>query len=151
MPPTTVSAGLKSARPSDGGAPLMPRNMTGPVAAALCAPAVRIAILAAMQFADNLVRVWSGLGPLTLTDGTVFQGVGTLGDVGTISEDSSVEAKGVTLSLSSIPSDTMSEILSEMRLLGKVQVWLAVFDESGAIIPDPVLIYQGNMDTGSIT
>jgi hypothetical protein len=127
----------------------MPRNMTTAMATALCAPVLRPALLCSMQFAVSTVYVWTGIGPLTW-DAMTFTGVGDLGTISTISEGSAVEAHNVTIELSSIPSDMMGEVLNETRILGTVNVWLCLFDESGAIIPDPVLAYQGRMDTPSM-
>jgi hypothetical protein len=112
---------------------------------ALGQPVVRLQLLAALQFADSTVYVWTGLGPVTW-NGMTFQGVGSLGDIGGISEDSSVEAKNVTISLSGIPSSMMGEVLDECRVLGSAQIWLALYDASLQLIADPFLSYQGKMD-----
>lgn len=128
----------------------MPRSgITAAVAAALCAPVLRVGFLVSMQFASSTAYCWTGLRPLTW-NGVTFQGVGTLGSISTISEDSEVEAKGITLTLSGIPSDMMTDVLTEVRILGDVKVWLACFDESLSLIPDPILSYQGKMDAPSI-
>jgi hypothetical protein len=94
----------------------MPRNLTPAMITALTAPVVRMALLASLQFADNLVNVWTGLGPTTWNSMT-FQGVGSLGDISAMSEDSDVSAKNVTISLSGIPSRMMNEVLYEVRVL----------------------------------
>ncbi len=127
----------------------MPRTMTNAMAAALCAPVVRPALLASLVFASSTVYLWNGLGPITW-NGMTFLGVGDLAAVSEISEDSDVEARGVTVSLSGIPSDMMSEVLTETRILGNVHIWLALFDGSGVLIPDPILSYQGKMDAPTL-
>jgi hypothetical protein len=119
--------------------------MTSAMQAAVCAPVLRPALLLAMQFATETAYAWTGYRPLTW-NGMTFQGVGDLGDIAGISEDCEVEAKGVVLSLSGIPSDLISNVLWEVRVLGTVKVWFALFDATGAIIADPVLAYQGKMD-----
>ena len=127
----------------------MPRAMTTAVAEALCASVVRPALLVMMEFAASTGYAWTGLGPFTW-DGMTFQGVGDLGNISAMSEDSTVEAKGVTIELSGIPSDMMTEVLTETRVLGTVKIWLALFDDAGALIPDPILSYQGKMDAPSL-
>jgi hypothetical protein len=127
----------------------MPRVMTPAMQAALAAPVVRLALLAALQFGDGTQYVWTGLGPITW-GGMTFTGVGDLGDIGSISEDSSVEAHGVVLSLSGIPSAMVSEVLFETRVLRTAQIWLALFDSTGALIADPFMSYQGKMDAPEI-
>ena len=128
----------------------MPRVLATAVAAAFCDPGLRVALLCSMQFGDNTVNVWSGLGPYTWNDMT-FQGIGSFGSVSTISEDSTVEAKGIVIALSGIPPDLMGEVLFETRILGDVKIWLCLFDDDGVLIPDPVLSYQGMMDEPSIS
>ena len=127
----------------------MPRVMTSAMATALCAPVLRAALLCSMQFGDNVVNVWSGLTPMTWT-GMTFQGVGTLGAISTISEDSTVEAKGISISLSGIPSAMMTEVLYETRVLGVVSIWLCLFDDTATLIADPIMAYQGAMDEPSM-
>jgi hypothetical protein len=123
--------------------------MTAAMITALCAPSVRMAILCSLTFGDQTVYVWSGLGPMTWNSLT-FQGVGSLGEISTISEDSNVEAKNVTVSLSGIPSSMMTEVLTEVRLLGTCNIWLALYDGTGTLISTPILSYQGKMDAPNI-
>jgi hypothetical protein len=123
----------------------MPRTMTPAMATALCAPVVRPALLASLVFASSTVYVWTGLGSLTWS-GMTFTGVGDFASVSTLSEDSSVEAQGVTVALSGIPSDMMTDVLEETRILGTVQIWLALYDDSNNLIENPIMSYQGKMD-----
>lgn len=123
--------------------------MTTAMADALSATVVRLSLLASLQFGDNTIYLWSGLGPVTWS-GMTFQGVGELGSVDGISEDSTVEARGVRVSLSGIPSDLVSEVLFETRVLLAANIWLALWDADGNLIADPVLSYQGKMDRPEI-
>jgi hypothetical protein len=75
-----------------------------------------------------------------------FRWVGNFASVSAISEASNVEAQGITIALSGIPSDMLSEVLTEVRILGTVNIWLALFDATGVLIADPILSYQGKMD-----
>jgi hypothetical protein len=119
------------------------------MAAALSASQVRMALFAALQFGDNTIYVWSGLGNMTW-NGMTFQGVGSLGMIEGLSEGSTVEAKGVKLSLSGIPSALVSEVLFEVRVLRTAQIWLALYDANLSLIADPLLSYQGRMDQPEI-
>jgi hypothetical protein len=127
----------------------MPRTMTTAMAAALAAPELRMALFASLQFGDNTIYVWSGLGPVTWNSMT-FQGVGTLGMIEGIGEGSTVEAKGVKVSLSGIPSALVGEVLFETRVLRTAKIWLALYDASNSLIADPLLSYQGMMDQPEI-
>ncbi len=117
--------------------------------AALSAPVLRPALFVSMQFATDIVNVWTGNYPITW-NGLTFSGVGDLGSISAISEGSTVEAQNVTISLSGIPSYLMSELLTEVRVLGTVNVWLALFDASGKLIPTPFNSYLGKMDQPEI-
>lgn len=128
----------------------MPRVMTTAMANALGLPVIRLALFASLQFGDNIINVWSGLGPMTW-NGLTFQGVGVLGTISGMSEDSNVEAKGVTISLSGIPSTYVSEVLNEVRVLGTCNVWLALYDATYTLIDTPILSYQGKMDAPHIS
>lgn len=123
----------------------MPRVMTSAMIAALSAPVVRMALFASLQFGDNTVYVWTGIGPTTWNSMT-FQGVGSLAGISAMSEDSDVSAKNVTISLSGIPSDMVSEVLYEVRVLRTAQIWLALYDINQVLIDTPLLSYQGKMD-----
>lgn len=127
----------------------MPRVMTPAMQAALTAPVLRLQMFAALTFADTTLHLWTGLGNMTW-GGMTFQGVGTLGAVSAIPENSNVEAKGVTLTLSGIPSTLVSEVLFETRVLRTAQLWLALYDVNGVLIADPIVSYQGKMDAPQI-
>jgi hypothetical protein len=128
----------------------MPRVMTPAMAAALQGPVVHMALLAALEFADETVYVWTGIGPTTW-NGMTFTGIGDFGEVGAISEDSSVEAKGVSISLSGIPSALVGDVMFQTRVLGNAQIWLALYDASLTLIADPFLSYQGKMDAPELS
>jgi hypothetical protein len=127
----------------------MPRTLTTAMQTALSASVLRCALLVSLQFADNTIYVWSGIGPMTW-NGNTYQGVGSLGSISTISEDSTVEAKSVTFELSGIPSSLVSEVLWETRLLYTAQAYFALWDANGNLIDTPVLSYQGKMDQPTI-
>lgn len=127
----------------------MPRVLTTQMISALSAPVVRLAVFAELQMSNETLYLWSGLGPITW-NGMTFTGVGTLGKVEGISEDTTVEAKGVRISLSGIPSNMISEALNNVRLMQPVNLWLACFDASGNLINTPVVSFSGLMDKTTI-
>jgi hypothetical protein len=118
--------------------------------AALSAQVLRPAFFISMEFASSTSYVWSGLGPMTW-NGMTFEGVGVLGSISTISEGSTVEAQGITIELSGINPTSMNNVLNETRILGTVNIWIALFDGNGVLIPDPFMSYQGKMDQPSIS
>jgi len=127
----------------------MPRTLTTAMISALTAPVVRLAIFAKLLMSNETLYLWSGIGPITWNSMT-FDGVGTLGKVSGISESATVEAKGMQISLSGIPSSMIQEALYNTRLFNPVNLWLVCFDSTGVIIGDPVVSFAGLMDKPTV-
>ena len=72
--------------------------------------------------------------------------MGSLGSVSTIDESATVEAKGITLTLSGIDSALLTGVLDEFQVGLPVVVSLGLFDAVGALIADPVASFVGEMD-----
>ena len=66
-----------------------------------------------LNFDDNIVRTWTGVGTLVLPDGTSWIGTGQLLSISTIEETQEMSVKGATLTMSGIPSELLSLALSE--------------------------------------
>jgi hypothetical protein len=110
---------------------------------------VRPLLLVTVQFDNESIAVWSGVGDF-IWSGTTFKGVGTLGQISPIVETTDTTAQGITLSLSGIPNDLLSEALSHVTSSGKATVYLAFMDSSGNLINDPIPAYSGLVDQPSI-
>jgi len=66
-----------------------------------------------LNFDDNIVRTWTGVGTLVLPDGTSWVGTGQLLSISSIEETQEMSVKGATLTMSGIPSELLSLALSE--------------------------------------
>ena len=62
---------------------------------------------------NNVVRMWTGQGTLTLSDGTEWIGLGQLLNISSIEETSEMAVKGATLTLSGVPQSLLSLALTE--------------------------------------
>jgi len=62
---------------------------------------------------NNVVRMWTGQGTLTLSDGTEWIGLGQLLNISSIEETSEMAVKGATLTLSGVPQSLLSLALAE--------------------------------------
>lgn len=62
---------------------------------------------------DNTLRMWTGVGTLTLEDGTEWVGVGSILNVSAIEETAEMAVKGATITLSGVSSEALSLALSE--------------------------------------
>jgi hypothetical protein len=129
----------------------MPRpDVTTGFATALAAAIIRPAVLVQIQFISSTLFLWSGKGSFTW-NGQTWLGVGSFGNITTVEEGSTIEARGTTLTLSGIDATVLSDSLTDLRQGLPVTVWLALFDATPAMIPDPVIIFQGRVDQPTIS
>jgi hypothetical protein len=129
----------------------MPRNITSGIITAIQAQNLRVALFVEATFATGPVYIWNGIGNYTWNSHT-WTGVGTLGSVSTVEESSSVEAKGITISLSGIDPTLLSDVMDDLNQGLAVLVWLGLFDDTGTtLIPNPILSFAGTMDQPTIT
>ena len=66
-----------------------------------------------LLFDDSIVRTWTGVGLLTLEDGTEWYGAGQLLEISSVEETQEMAAKGATVTMSGIPSELLSLALQE--------------------------------------
>jgi hypothetical protein len=127
----------------------MSRDISAGVQSAISATEVQPIILFEGSFSSGTVYVWSGYGDL-VWDGDTYLGVGTLGAISNVSEASEISAKGITVSMSGIPSSLISLVLGDVRqgALGKVH--MGFLNSSGVVIDDPILMFEGKLDVPSI-
>jgi hypothetical protein len=123
----------------------MPRQMTAASLAAIQSAALRPALFVEAHFTSGPIYVWSGVGSIAW-GGKTWIGLGSLGNVSMIEEGATVEAKGITLTLSGIDPTMLTGILEEFQVGLPAIVSLGLFDASGALIADPVGCFVGQMD-----
>lgn len=110
---------------------------------------VRPFILIDADFDSAPVYMWSGIGDLSW-DSKTWVGVGNLLTVDAIEESTDMKAVGTKISLSGIPSELISLALQEDYSGRTLSIYLGAFDESGAVITNPVVIFRGRMDVMQI-
>jgi hypothetical protein len=111
---------------------------------------VRAAFLVNVQFKNETLYTWNGLGPITW-NGNTYTGVGDFGSVSSIPETSDVSAQNVTLTLGGIPATYLGEVIDNSQLFNTAQVWIACFDESMNLVPNPTLMYSGLTDVPNLS
>jgi hypothetical protein len=127
----------------------MPRNIDPATLAAMAAPNVRIGLFVQLTFATTTQYVWTGQGNITW-NGNTYLGVGYLGSVSTIQEDSTVQAQGISIQLQGITADDLSEALTEVHQGLPAKVYTVFFNADGTIIGTPILSFSGKMDQPEI-
>lgn len=127
----------------------MARDLSTAYATAIDGATLRLAYITLMDFASGDLQLWSGNGNLTWNSLT-WTGTGTFGGISTIEEAKGIEAPGVQLSLSGVPSAMLALALTDTYQGRSVKVWQALFDASSVLIADPVLVFSGYMDVMDI-
>ncbi len=125
------------------------RNLTAGMLAEIAAQVMRPAFLVELETASATINIWSGVGTL-IHDSKNWLGVGDFGSISAIPETSGINAVGLVLALSGIPSNMLTLALTDSVPFKPAKVWLAMLDSSGAIIVDPYLAFSGRTDSVKI-
>ena len=94
----------------------------------------------------NVIRLWTGVGTLTLDDGTNWVGAGTLLSISDIEETAEMAVRGATVSLSGIPSEVISLALSEPYQGRVCNIYFGTFSQ-GSILQESssyILLQDGS-------
>lgn len=117
--------------------------------AALAARSYRAAMLAEFVLADDTYRFWSGVGTLSY-NGYDWLGVGRLGRITGAGETAEIRTTDTTYELAGISDFPQLNAFLETPVRGRVaRCWLALLDEDGVVIPDPILIDESILDTAN--
>lgn len=126
----------------------MSRNLTAGVVSEITAAELEPFLLFKGEFISGTVRTWSGFGNLSW-DGQTWTGTGTLLSISSVEETSDISANSVTAVLNGVPSELISLALAECQQGADGFVWLG-FLSNGAVVSDPVLLFQGRLDVPAI-
>lgn len=129
----------------------MPRNLTADQLAAAASPAKRIAFFLEIAFSNETIYVWSGVGPYSWNSQT-WTGLGWYGEISAIPETTLVQAQSVTLTLSGIPSELLTDVLNYVRTTSTCIIWMGLFDSGWNLIDgNPIQVFAGFCDVPTIT
>jgi len=103
-----------------------------------------ICLLAMIDHPEGMQRFWTGVGPLEY-DGQTWIGLGVLGSVSPVKYTAELVIQELQFSLSGVPSDMVSWLESDVRNR-PADVWLAVLDQYGQIVPNPYAIITALLD-----
>lgn len=127
----------------------MPRELSAGFADAIVQQTVHVAFAVQFDFDSGITRLWTGVGTLAWNAQSWF-GVGQFGGISPIEEASDVSARGITLSLSGIPSSLISLALAEPYRGRKVTLWTLVTDDTGTSVLYSYESFSGKLDTMTI-
>lgn len=104
-----------------------------------------------MNFDFTSIHAWTGLGDITIGSNT-YTGTGQLLQISDVQETQDISARGMTLSLSGIPSGLLSLALTEpyQGRICKVYLGFMTSWENPDTSPDTMEIFSGYMDQMNI-
>jgi hypothetical protein len=127
----------------------MSRSLTSGTLAQATAKSSFPIVLVQITFKDGIQYAWTGIGNLVWS-GNTYTGVGQLGKIGPITEDTAVQAQGLQLELTGVPQTLLNEALGQCQQGNAVNVYFGFLDASGNVIADPYLAFSGRMDVPTI-
>lgn len=127
----------------------MTRDITTAFKNEIISDSITPIILVQAFFDSETLRFWNGYGQLSYNS-NMYTGAGHLIGISKIDETTLLEARGVNISLSGIPSSLLSVALSEEYQGRKVTIDWALLDSSDNIISDPYRFFSGKADVITI-
>ena len=124
------------------------RELSGAFQAALLEDVIEPVFLWRGDFSGIPLRLWSGLGPIDFA-GEEYTGSGYLHGISTVTDTEEIQASGLTIELSGVPTDVLSLVLNAEQG-GEGLIYLGLLDGAGALVSDPFLLFRGFLDTLSI-
>jgi len=126
----------------------MTRTLTTAVTNLLDDDVVNPFIAVKIPFPSGAMRVWTGLGDITV-DSETYSGVGSFLSISSITESSEVKATGLTISLSGVPSNMLGTLLTDEFQGLTCVVHLGFIGDSNSVT-GVVKVYQGISDNCDI-
>ncbi|MDB6078762.1 MAG: hypothetical protein JWO82_2509 [Akkermansiaceae bacterium] len=123
------------------------RDLSPDFATACQAGDIYPALLVYLDFLDDPLRCWTGLGPLEWA-GHTYLGFGNLGEVPPVEEYSDIRAGVLNLGLTGVPNHALSGVSDLVFKKRTAEIHLAMF--AGGDSPELIgveLLLRGTMDT----
>ncbi|CAG2152694.1 hypothetical protein LMG19282_04259 [Cupriavidus campinensis] len=123
----------------------MNRSMDAGTAAGVIASHVPYLFFVRMDFSQPLCVCSASYD--VFWNGINWVGLCTLGNIEPIQEQASLEAIGIRLTLSGVPSELIAITLGEQYQGRPCQIWFAPLRDDMRLLVDPVRLFYGRMDT----
>lgn len=124
----------------------MSRTTTSAVDTAFAGENVPLVLFLQMEFDSGTSRVTNNAFDIDW-NGYTWTGVGVLGSIEPVQEGADLQAFGLALKLSGIPTAQLAIALDEDYQGRAATIWAAPLDSEHRIIVDPVIVFKGRMDT----
>lgn len=101
-----------------------------------------------LAFDGGNLQLWTGYGDITFNSIT-FTGAGDILTISDVSETSEVQATGITIGFSGVPSTLIASALTETYQGRACTIYFGTLS-SGAVVADPYIVFSGRMDVMNI-
>jgi hypothetical protein len=122
--------------------------MNSAVLQQLTSQSLRPAIFVSLTFKSETVFIWSGIGTVNW-NGQNWTGIGTLLDISSLEDGSTVDARGCSVVVSGIDATMFGNCMSEFVLGKPAAIYLGVYS-GGNLLPFPVTAWAGRTDQPSV-
>ena len=107
------------------------------------------ALFVQIQFATTTAYIWSGVGSVTW-NGQTWLGLGSLLGVGMIESAPTVEARGITITLSGLDPALLASTLTDFKAGMPVSVLFGMYS-GGVLIATPIISWSGRTDLPEVS
>jgi hypothetical protein len=118
---------------------------------AAAASTIHPVIFVKFEFDGGDVNLHTELGNLSF-GGDTYTGIGKLGGLGNMEENSDLSRTPISMSLSGLPNDMVSILLAEQYQGRLATIFLGYLDlTTRTLVAAPTIIYKGNIDTADFS
>ena len=104
----------------------MPRQINSSVLQQLTGPSLKLAIFVMLTFKSETCFIWSGIGTVYF-NGHSWTGIGSLLNISTIEDGNTVDARGVSVTVSGLDPLMLGNCMSECVLGLPAAIYLGVY------------------------
>lgn len=128
----------------------MSRSLGTTNATRTTAKVVNVIVFCELDFVGETIRVHSNIGSITW-DSKTWLGVGDFGGFSDVEEGADISARGITLTLSGIPSNLLTHALASNYRGRSAKLWFGMLSAAGVLDAAPYQIFGGRVDTMTIS
>ncbi len=122
------------------------RTLTSGVSNAAAADNVVLVLLVEADFDSGILRLNNSNQHL-VWNGYTWYGMGELGKISSVEENSTLNAAGISLDISGIDPANIATALGANYQGRKLTLYAALLDHAYTIIPSPIIVFLGRIDT----
>lgn len=123
----------------------MTRALSSGVTTEIAKPVIAPIYLIEAEFSGGPIRISTANREIEW-DGKTWAAMGYLLAISPLTDTQTIEANGMTITLSGVPSELIATVYGEYAQGRPCVVWLGFLNDSDQLIADPVRINRGRMD-----